>query len=151
MDIRLENDKAYKYEFVKKVLTDLPEWFEFEEAILTYADMAKSLATYVVSEDGRDLGFIIIKETSDEAIEIYCLGLFKDYRGRGFGKFLVGKVLDLYRYSHSFAQVKTLDEGLDKYYDETIGFYRTLGFMKLETIKEIWGEDNPCMIMIKSL
>ena len=64
MDIRLENDKAYKYELVKKVLSDLPEWFEFEEAILTYAAMARSLATYVVSEDGRDLGFIILKEQS---------------------------------------------------------------------------------------
>lgn len=149
--IRLEKNKKYKSDFVKKVLDDLPDWFEFEEANKSYAENAKNFATYIISENDKDLGFIIIKETSNYAIEIYCLGILNESRSKGYGRLLVDEVLNLYRKSHSFAQVKTLDEGLDKYYDQTIGFYKSLGFLKLETINEIWGEDNPCMIMVKSL
>ncbi|WP_311481644.1 GNAT family N-acetyltransferase [uncultured Anaerococcus sp.] len=149
--IRLEGNVAEKASFVKKVLDDLPNWFEFEEAKVNYAEKSKIYDTYIISENNYDIGFLIVKETSKDAIEIYCLGILNESRSKGYGRLLVDEVLNLYRKSHSFAQVKTLDEGLDKYYDQTIGFYKSLGFLKLETIKEIWGDDNPCMIMVKSL
>lgn len=149
--IRKEINKNYKFDFVKKVLEDLSDWFEFEESNLAYAKNSKILNTYIISDNNQDFGFIIIKETSTCTIEIYCLGILDVYRCKGYGKFFVNEVLNLYRTSFSFVQVKTLDEGLDKFYDQTIGFYKALGFMKLETIKEIWGDDNPCMIMVKSL
>lgn len=149
--IRLEIDKTYKSDFVKKVLDDLPDWFEFEEAKANYAENSKIYDTYIISENNKDLGFLMIKETSSYAIEIYCLGVFHAHRYKGYGSLVVDEVLNLYRESYYFCQVKTLDEGLDKFYDQTIGFYKARGFMKLETIKEIWGDDNPCMIMVKSL
>lgn len=149
--IRLEEKKDYKRKFVEKVLRDLPDWFGIEEAILAYGKEARELDTYIISLNKEDLGFLIIKETSPYTIELYCLGLFAKSRGQGLGRILVDEVLNLYREKFMFCQVKTLDEGIDKHYDKTIGFYKSLGFMKMETIKEIWGEDNPCMIMIKSL
>ena len=149
--IRLEKDKKYKPKFVKKVLDDLPDWFEFEEAKVNYAQKSEIYDTYIISENNYDIGFLVVKETSKDAIEIYCLGILNESRSKGYGRLLVHEVLNLYRESHGFVQVKTLDYGIDKYYDQTIGFYKSLGFVKLETIKEIWGEDNPCMIMVRSL
>lgn len=149
--IRLEKDKKYKPKFVKKVLDDLPDWFEFEEAKINYAEKSIIYDTYIISENNYDIGFLIVKETSKDAIEIYCLGILQAFRSKGYGRLLVDEILNLYRESHGFVQVKTLDYGIDKYYDQTIGFYKSLGFVKLETIKEIWGEDNPCMIMVRSL
>lgn len=149
--IRLEENKAYKSDFVERVLRDLPNWFAIEDALIEYAKDACDLDTYIISLKDEDLGFLTIKETSAFSIELYCLGLFSKARGMGLGRILVDEVLYLYKERFRFCQVKTLDEGLDKYYDQTIGFYKSLGFVKLETIKEIWGEDNPCMIMIKSL
>lgn len=149
--IRLEKDKRYKPKFIKKVLDDLPDWFEFEEAKVNYAEKSKIYDTYIISENNYDIGFLVVKETSKDAIEIYCLGILQAFRSKGYGRLLVDEILNLYRESHGFVQVKTLDYGIDKYYDQTIGFYNSLGFVKLETIKEVWGEDNPCMIMVRSL
>lgn len=149
--IRLEKDKKYKPKFVKKVLDDLWDWFEFEAAKVNYAEKSKIYDTYIINENNYDIGFLIVKETSKDAIEIYCLGILQAFRSKGYGRLLVDEVLNLYRESHGFVQVKTLDYGIDKYYDQTIGFYKSLGFVKLETIKEVWGEDNPCMIMVRSL
>lgn len=149
--IRLEENKDYKRIFVEKVLRDLPDWFGIEDAILSYACDAYDLPTYILSLNDEDLGFLTIKETSAYTIELYCLGFFLRARGLGLGRILVDEVLNLYKEKCRFCQVKTLDEGLDKYYDQTISFYKSLGFLKLETIKEIWGNDNPCMIMVKSL
>lgn len=149
--IRLEENKAYKYNFIKRVLRDLPAWFGIEEAIIAYAKEARELDTYIISINDEDQGFLIIKETSPYTIDLYCLGLFSKARCQGLGRILVEEILNLYRMKFRFCQVKTLDEGRDKYYDKTIRFYKSLGFVKLETIKEIWGEENPCMIMVKSL
>ena len=151
VEIRREEDKKYKFKFVKKVLDTLPDWFSDGEANLSYAKSSRDMDTYIISDQESDLGFLIIKETSDKSIEIYCLGLYPSYRNKGLGKILVNEVLTLYKESFDIVQVKTLDYGLARYYDETICFYKSLGFIKLETIKEIWGESNPCMIMVKSL
>ena len=133
------------------MLRDLPDWFGIEDSIIQYADHSKEYDTFIISMDDEDLGFLTIKETSSHAIDLYCLGIFRKYRNKGLGTILVDEVVDLYKNNFSLAHVKTLDYGIDKFYDQTIRFYESLGFMKLETIKEIWGEDNLCQIMVKSL
>ena len=51
-----------------------------------------------------------------------------------------------------FLIVKTLgDSHPDNNYKRTRGFYNKVGFYPLEEIKEIWGEENPCLIMVKSI
>ena len=151
LKIRKEKNKTYKHDFVEKVLRDLPDWFGIEDSIVKYASDSKDYDTFIISMDGEDLGFLTIKETSNYAIDLYCLGIFSKYRNTGLGTTLVNEVLDLYKNNFRLVHVKTLDDGIDEFYDQTIRFYKSLGFMKLETIKEIWGEENPCQIMVKSL
>lgn len=38
-----------------------------------------------------------------------------------------------------------------KEYDQTIGFYQSCGFAKLEVFPNLRDEWNPCLIMIKKL
>jgi hypothetical protein len=48
--------------------------------------------------------------------------------------------------------VKTLGESSDyEYYKGTREFYGSVGFYPLEEIKEIWNDENPCLIMLMSL
>jgi hypothetical protein len=49
-------------------------------------------------------------------------------------------------------QVKTLGSahpGLS--YARTQSFYEALGFIAIEETTAIWGEANPCLIMVKTL
>lgn len=49
-----------------------------------------------------------------------------------------------------FLMVKTLGESHpDVNYKSTREFYYKAGFFPLEEIKEIWGKENPCLIMVK--
>lgn len=36
-------------------------------------------------------------------------------------------------------------------YARTRSFYRSMGFEPLITLTEMWDENNPCLIMIKTL
>jgi ribosomal protein S18 acetylase RimI-like enzyme len=49
-------------------------------------------------------------------------------------------------------QVKTLGpSNPDPGYARTRAFYEALGFRPLEELKQIWDEQNPCLIMVKQL
>lgn len=150
-EIRLEKDRAYKEDFVISVLKDLGDWFEHEEATRSYGKKARDLDTFIISKDTTDLGFVMVNKTSEDTIEIYCLGIYKAHHRKGLGTYLLDHVFDYYKKSYKLVQVKTLAEGIDKYYDRTIGFYKKLGFIKLEVMDELWGPDNPCLVMVKSL
>jgi len=48
--------------------------------------------------------------------------------------------------------VKTLSEkNPDIHYAKTRVFYKKMGFKELITLTEMWDENNPCLIMIKSI
>jgi len=47
--------------------------------------------------------------------------------------------------------VKTVEEGTYVEYDQTVAFYKSVGFSKLGVFPTLWNEDNPCLIMIKAL
>ena len=47
--------------------------------------------------------------------------------------------------------MKTVEEGHYKEYDETIQFYKKMGFSKLECFPSLWDEWNPCLVMVQSI
>lgn len=151
IDIRLEKDRAYKHKFVVKVLRDLPDWFQHDGAIRSYGKRAEDMDSFIISKNDLDIGFVMVNKTSEDTIETYCLGIYEDYHREGLGTQLLDHVFDHYKKDYKLVQVKTLDEGIDKYYDKTIGFYKKFGFIKLEVMPELWGEANPCLVMVKSL
>jgi hypothetical protein len=49
-------------------------------------------------------------------------------------------------------QVKTLGPSHpDPFYRRTRAFYEAQGFVPLEETTAFWGEDNPTLVMVKSL
>jgi ribosomal protein S18 acetylase RimI-like enzyme len=51
-----------------------------------------------------------------------------------------------------YLQVKTLsDSHPDEGYAKTRAFYQAMGFHPLEEFKTLWGEANPCLLLIKQL
>ena len=86
-----------------------------------------------------------------EAGELHCMGVKIAYHRKGIG---VQLYLELEKYAkenYKYLQVKTVEEGHYEEYDQTVAFYKALGFSKLEVFPTLWDEWNPCLIMIKAL
>lgn len=52
---------------------------------------------------------------------------------------------------YSFFQVKTVQMGKYKEYDNTNKFYRSLGFKEFEVFPTLWDEWNPCQVYVMAL
>ncbi|MBB6696500.1 GNAT family N-acetyltransferase [Clostridium algidicarnis] len=147
----INNDE--KQTITNSILRELPEWFGIEEAIVEYVNGVKNTDYYVAYDSNTAIGFISIKSNNSYTSEIYVIGVKKEYHNGGIGKMLLETSQQVLINSKvKFLMVKTLGESHpDKYYKNTRRFYNKLGFYPLEEIKEIWGEENPCLIMVKSL
>lgn len=151
--IRIENvkDREEKSKIVEEVLLDLPEWFGLPDSTKSYIEDSKDLALLVAKSNDNIIGFITLKETSEDACEIHCMGIKKTYHRKGIGKKLYKAFEDLAKEKYQYIQVKTVDEGHYNEYDETIAFYKSVGFKKMEVFPTLWDEWNPCLILIKKI
>lgn len=142
-------DHALKEEIARKILADLPEWFGIPESTENYITEGRELPFLACKEEDYR-GFAVLKETGPSAAEIFVMGVLKKYRGAGMGAKLY-QYLEAYARSKGYAylQVKTVQQGHYKEYDETNAFYRAMGFQELECIPDLWDEWNPCQIYIK--
>lgn len=121
--------------------------------MIEYTEQVRGRTFYAAYEKGSPIGFISIKENNEFTAEIYVIGVLPAYHRQGTGKALIHqaeKVLREKRYR--FLTVKTLsDAHPDENYGRTRAFYRGTGFYPLEELKDLWGEQNPCLIMVKSI
>jgi len=131
------------------VLRALPEWFGIEEAILHYVDEVAGLPTFEVGEDA----LLALKLHTPLAAEIYVMGVRPELHRQRLGTQLVTAAETYLRARNvELLQVKTLGPSrADEHYERTRRFYESCGFTPLEEIHGLWGEDNPCLLMVKSL
>ena len=52
---------------------------------------------------------------------------------------------------YSFIQVKTVQMGKYKSYDDTNRFYLSIGFKELEVFPTLWDKWNPCQIYVMGI
>lgn len=147
---KVDNLKEKK-EIVSEVLLDLPEWFGLAESTKHYIQDSKKLPLWVARNNLETIGFITLAESSLETGELHCMGIKKAYHRKGIGKRLYMELEQYAKDKYKYLQVKTVDEGYYKEYDQTITFYKSIGFSKLEVFPSLWDEWNPCLIMIKCL
>jgi ribosomal protein S18 acetylase RimI-like enzyme len=149
---KLLNDEQ-KANLVNSLLRVLPEWFGIEEAIIEYVNGARNSDLYVAYQNGEPVGFISLKANNRFTSEIYIMAILREYHKQGIGKMLLDAAQrELVENKVKFLMVKTLgDSHPDEHYKKTRAFYNKVGFYPLEEIKEIWGEENPCLIMVKSI
>ena len=140
-----------KARIVEEILLDLPEWFGLPESTRGYIDQSKELTLFAAKNRENMIGFITLKETSEDVCEVHCMGIKKEYHRKGVGKKLHYAFEDFAKEKYEFIQVKTVDEGYYNEYNQTIAFYKSVGFKKMEVFPTLWDEWNPCLIMIKKI
>ncbi|MCK5132153.1 MAG: GNAT family N-acetyltransferase [Candidatus Sabulitectum sp.] len=135
------------------VLRDLPEWFGIESALRAYVNKVDYLPTYTAVIEERIIGFLSVERHYSESAEIHVMGILPEFHRMGIGRALQREAeLDLVAQGVKFLQVKTLSPSSpNKDYAETRKFYLSTGFSPLEEMSDLWGAENPCLIMVKSL
>ena len=146
--MKIEN-KELKEQIACNVLKDLPEWFGLPDSTAEYINDGKELPFWAASDNNKYVGFITLKETSRDAVEIHCMGVLKSWQRMGIGRLLFNSLFNYAKKNEYYIlQVKTVNQGCYKEYDQTVAFYESLGFRKLEVFPTLWDEWNPCLIMV---
>jgi ribosomal protein S18 acetylase RimI-like enzyme len=135
------------------ILSQLSEWFHNKKAIQQYAKQMSDTLFYTVFDAEIPIGFIAIQLNNKFTAEIYVMGIDKNYHNKGIGESLIKMISKkLSSEGYRFLIVKTLDETSNyEPYESTRVFYRKCGFTSIGLFPEIWGKENPCSIMVKSL
>ncbi len=135
------------------ILRQLPEWFGIEAALLEYERQIDRLPTFLASSGGTVIGFLSLKQHTLYAAEIFVMGVRKEAHHRGCGRALVERAESHARgQGIEYLQVKTLGPSSpDACYAKTRAFYLAMGYRPLEELRQIWDEQNPCLILVKKL
>mgnify|MGYP004635397483 CR=1 FL=1 len=121
--IQITNDEDKK-RITRNILEALPEWF----------------------------GILYLKETGKDTVELAVMGVLKEYHHHGIGKELFLRAKKTAKeMGYSFIQVKTVQMGKYKSYDDTNRFYISIGFKEFEVFPTLWDEWNPCQIYVMGI
>ena len=141
-----------KKEIARMILEALPDWFGVLEAREGYILGSEGKLFFAAYREQAPVGFLYLKETGKETVELAVMGVLREYHRRGIGRQLARAAIDHVRQAgYEFMQVKTVRPGMYEDYDRTNRFYRSLGFREFEVIPVLWGEENPCQIYVMSL
>lgn len=150
--IRVINDAQEKQRIARFVLESLPEWFGIPEAREQYIRESADEIMLASVEDGLPNGFLCLKETGKDTVELAVMGVLKGCHRKGIGRELFEHAKQIaVEKGYSFLQVKTVQMGRYEEYDNTNRFYLSLGFKEFEVIPTLWDEWNPCQIYVMAL
>ena len=153
MKIREVREQEEKSAICNDILRALPNWFGIEESIVDYVKDSNEMPYYVAFDDDKPVGFVAVKAHNAHTAEVYVMGVLEGYHRQGIGKALIAECENLCRATgRAFLTVKTLDEAHpDEGYKRTRLFYTAMGFKPLEVFPTLWGEENPCLFMVKGI
>jgi len=150
--IRFVEDKDEKRKISREVLEALKEWFEVDESREQFIRESADQPFWADFEDDVPAGFLCLKETGKETMELAVMGVKKDFHRHGVGRRLFAAAKDYAALKgYYFIQVNTVRSGMYEDYDITNEFYKSLGFKELEVFEEYWDAANPCQIYVMSL
>ena len=94
-----------------------------------------------------------LRETSEDALEFHVMGVLPAWHRRGGGRALVERAATYARAEgYSLLHVKTLAPGdPDPGYAATRAFYEAMRFRPLEVLPQVWGPENPCLLLVRPL
>lgn len=152
MEIRQLTNTEEKQKVTQFVLEALPEWFGIPEAREAYIRECTNKIFFSAYDKDRPVGFLYLKETGNATIELYVMGILKEFHRHGIGRELFHRAKKAASEAgYSFMQVKTVQMGKYEEYDRTNKFYLSLGFQEFEVFPTLWDEWNPCQVYIMSL
>lgn len=152
MNILEITDDAKKKEIARVILESLPEWFGISKAREEYIRNSVGNCFFCAYKEERPVGFLYLKQTGKDTVELAVMGILKEYHRNGIGTKLFESAKRTARGNgYSFIQVKTVQMGTYEEYDKTNRFYLSLGFREFEVFPDLWDEENPCQIYVMAL
>lgn len=150
--VRMIIDDNEKMVIARRILEALPDWFGIPEAREEYIRESGKQLFFAADEEGHPIGFLCLKETGRETVELSVMGVLKEFHRQGIGRelFTAARTCAADR-GYQFLQVKTVQMGRYDDYDNTNRFYISMGFKEFEVIPGLWGEENPCQIYVLAL
>ena len=88
--IQIANDEDKK-SITRNILEELPEWFGIPEAREEYIRDSAGKVFFCAMENEKDLGFLYLKETGKDTVELAVMGVLKEYHRKGIGKELFNR------------------------------------------------------------
>jgi len=135
------------------IVAGLPEWFGNEQGIRDCALAVRSQAGLVATDETGVSGFLTWTHDRERGVaEITWMAVRADLRRHGVGRSLLGALIHrLQQEQVDRLDVKTLSERATYApYAETRGFYLANGFESVAEL-DIWDEDNPAVLLSRSL
>ena len=152
MKIEIIENQQQKKEIVRAILEALPDWFGVPESREQYIAASADEILVAAMENGQPVGFLCLKETGKDTMELAVMGVLQPYHRQGIGRQMFQKAKEIAQeQGYSFLQVKTVRMGMYEDYDRTNLFYLSLGFKEFEVFPELWDEANPCQVYVMSL
>ena len=153
IQIKLVSPFSEQSKICESILRDLPQWFGIEKALIQYIEEIEKLPTLLASVENKYVGFLSFKRHNKYAAELYVMGITLKYQRHGIGSALVSHAESILRQQKiEYWQVKTISASHpDLFYAKTRAFYLAKGFRPLEEFTQLWGKDNPCLLMVKYL
>lgn len=146
--IKTITDKDIKQGVTRLILEQLSDWFAVRESREQYVKQSADLPFFAAYEDDKPVGFISLKETGNDTVEIAVMGVLKDLHRQGIGRQLFDAAKKAAQeHGYSFMQVKTVKMGVYEDYDRTNHFYLSLGFREFE-VMPLWDDANPCQVYV---
>ena len=150
--IRIVCDAEEKRRIARLILESLTDWFGIPEARETYIRESVDEMMVASFDNGEPNGFLCLKETGRDTVELAVMGVLPEYHRKGIGTKLFEAAKEIaVEKGYSFLQVKTVQMGKYEEYDRTNMFYLALGFKEFEVFPTLWDERNPCQIYVMSL
>lgn len=145
-------DDNEKRRIVRYVLEALTDWFGIPQAREDYIEKSAGQLFFAAIENSSPVGFLYLKESGKDTVELYVMGVLKEYQRRGIGRSLFEAAKNIaLENGYSFIQVKTVQMGRYEEYDRTNQFYINMGFKEFEVFQTLWDKRNPCQIYVMAL
>lgn len=153
MNYSMNGPHLGKANVCEPILRALPQWFGIEAAIVHYVGEIDHLPTFLAHQADTVIGFLSLKLHNPYAAEVYVMGIRPEAHRQGIGQALMHQAEEFLRQQNvEYLQVKTLAPSHpDANYAKTRAFYLAVGLRPLEELTELWGEQNPCLLMVKRL
>lgn len=152
MRITRITDDVEKGTITRYILEALPEWFEMPEGREAYIRESAGKYYFCAYDKEQPIGFVYLKQTGQDTLELAVMGVLKKYHRMGIGKSLFETAKSVAtKEGFSFMQVKTVQMGMYEDYDKTNMFYKALGFKEFEVFPTLWDKANPCQIYVMAL
>ena len=146
------NEPAAKRAISRKILEALHDWFEVDESREKYISDCADWIFLAAKENGEYAGFLCLRETGKDTVELAVMGVLKEFHRHGLGRKLFEAAKKIATEAgYSFMQVKTVQMGKYEEYDRTNLFYISCGFKEFEVFPTFWDEANPCQIYVMVL